>query len=314
MTTRTQDPAEESRLMLGTVQLGLPYGVANTHGQPDYRRAVDIVETALAGGIRCFDTAAAYGNSEQVLGRALRQLGVLDDVTIVTKVRHLDEHERAEADLAAEAIRQSVDDSRRHLGLDCISIVLFHNPEDAVYADVLEHLRERGWVGRTGLSLAQPPYDPVEIDPLYSAIQLPGNPLDRWPRRPDIVASLSRPNLAVFLRSVYLQGLLVMPHEAVPTHLAEVLPVRKRLATIAGELGTTEAELALRYSLGLDVATRVLIGVETPEQLRDNIRIAERGPLPPEATRRIDRAVGVLDERLLSPSLWPTLEKGTPRR
>ena len=85
-----------SRLMLGTAQLGMPYGVANAQGQPTYRDAVEIIDAALAGGINGFDTAAGYGNSEDILGRVLRELDALDRVTVVTKVRHLDDAELAD--------------------------------------------------------------------------------------------------------------------------------------------------------------------------------------------------------------------------
>lgn len=120
---------------------------------------------------------------------------------------------------------------------------------------------------------------------------------------------MDRPGLDVFLRSVYLQGLLIMRPEAVPPHLAEVLPVRQRLAAIAASAGMTEAELALRYALTLEIATRVLIGVETPEQIRDNVRMAERGPLAPEVMAKIAGAVADVNDRLLAPSGWSEMER-----
>ncbi|MFP6678012.1 MAG: aldo/keto reductase, partial [Pirellulaceae bacterium] len=63
-----------SRLTLGTVQFGLPYGVANRGGQTSYSDVVKILRVCLDGGVNCFDTAADYGTSEEVLGRALREL------------------------------------------------------------------------------------------------------------------------------------------------------------------------------------------------------------------------------------------------
>ncbi len=57
------------RLTLGTVQLGMDYGIANTAGKPDYEKSAGILDAALEGGINAFDTAAAYGDSEAVIGR-----------------------------------------------------------------------------------------------------------------------------------------------------------------------------------------------------------------------------------------------------
>ena len=75
--------------MLGTVQLGLPYGIANRTGQPSYQEARDILACAYEGGVNCLDTAAIYGTSEEVLGRALAELGIAEEMTIVSKVHHM---------------------------------------------------------------------------------------------------------------------------------------------------------------------------------------------------------------------------------
>ena len=57
-----------SRLVLGTVQFGMNYGVANTHGKPSYETVKDILRKALDNGITTLDTAAGYGDSEEVIG------------------------------------------------------------------------------------------------------------------------------------------------------------------------------------------------------------------------------------------------------
>lgn len=74
-------------------------------------------EALAEGGITCFDTAPIYGGSEALLGRALRELRVLDDVTVVTKVRALTDEQFADPAVAAIAITASVDASRERLGL-----------------------------------------------------------------------------------------------------------------------------------------------------------------------------------------------------
>ncbi|MBW1723736.1 MAG: aldo/keto reductase [Deltaproteobacteria bacterium] len=63
-----------SALVLGTAQLGLDYGVANRTGRPRPEEALEIVRRAWEGGIRYFDTAQAYGESETVLGRCFREM------------------------------------------------------------------------------------------------------------------------------------------------------------------------------------------------------------------------------------------------
>ena len=61
-----------SRFMLGTVQLGLNYGMANTTGKPSEETAHEILRTAHDVGVTVLDTAAAYGTSEEVVGSYLK--------------------------------------------------------------------------------------------------------------------------------------------------------------------------------------------------------------------------------------------------
>ncbi|MBI2437339.1 MAG: aldo/keto reductase, partial [Lentisphaerae bacterium] len=170
-----------SALMLGTAQFGFRYGVANRVGQPGYSDVLAIMTAALEGGVNCFDTAITYGDSELVLGRALRELGAADSALVVTKVRHLTSAELAQPDLARKAIEQSVAASRQRLQLECIPVVLFHQETDAAYLGVLEELKARGWLRHAGVSCGNQPGPAAKFaaDETVSALQLPGNLLDR---------------------------------------------------------------------------------------------------------------------------------------
>ena len=76
-----------SRLVLGTVQFGIKYGVANQTGKPQIHEVMDILQQAIEGGVNCLDTAPSYGESEEVIGRCLKEMGLLDSVYVLTKVR-----------------------------------------------------------------------------------------------------------------------------------------------------------------------------------------------------------------------------------
>ena len=75
-----------SLLMLGTVQFGMNYGVANTHGKPSYETVKNILKEAFDGGVNALDTAPEYGDSEEVIGKALKELGLLNKFNTVTKI------------------------------------------------------------------------------------------------------------------------------------------------------------------------------------------------------------------------------------
>lgn len=295
-----------SRLMLGTVQFGMPYGVANRTGQPAYADVLAIVAAAVEGGVNGFDTAAAYGTSEEVLGRALHELDVVDRVVVVTKVRPLAAAELADAALASRAIERSVADSRQRLRLDCLPVVLFHREADAVHLDVLEALKQQGVLRHAGVSCDNRPGPAAGFVRAgqASALQLPGNVLDQRHQRSGVFRDAAARGVAVFIRSVYVQGLLLMPEDDLPPGLRGIVPVRRRLATLAAQGGMSLAELASRYMLSQDGVTCVLAGVETVAQVRENLAIFARGPLPDDLLDAIDLAIPELPESLLTPRLW----------
>lgn len=283
-----------SPLMLGTVQFGQPYGIANRTGQPSYRTVCDILTTAAAAGINCLDTAAVYGTSEEAIGQALAELNLRDRLQVVTKIMPVNND--------PGLIRVSVEQSLRRLQLETLPVVLFHRETDFAHLDALEKLRQAGLVGRIGVSCDNRPGPALQMlaTGRVAALQLPGNVLDRRHQRTGIFAAAAARGVPVFIRSVYLQGLLLMPAESVPANLRAILPVRERLAKLASEAGLSLAELALRYMLGQPGVTSVITGIESVEQLRANIAMIARGPLPAD----LDVAVPELPEAILSPGLW----------
>jgi aryl-alcohol dehydrogenase-like predicted oxidoreductase len=286
-----------SRVMLGTVQFGLEYGIANTAGQPSFERVCEILKTAHEGGITALDTAAAYGTSEEVLGEALERLGLREAMTVVSKVPPVPARNDAEAETFIE---RTVRESLRRLRLERLAVCLLHREDDLCFLPVLEKMVDKGLVGGAGVSLDSGRF--LKEAEAARFIQLPYNVLDRrfdafWP-----VAQ--RNGIRVFARSVYLQGLLLMPEERIGPGLAGVLPVRRTLEAVAGEAGCTLAELCMRYALSNPAVTSVLTGVDTAEQIRENLRLAASGPLPAGTLARVRACVPDLPESLVRPALW----------
>lgn len=296
-----------SRAMLGTVQFGMPYGVANRTGMPDERTVAAIVAAAMDGGVTAYDTAASYGVSEEVLGRVFQRLGIADRVTVVTKVRPLMVEEREDGTRAREAIERSVAESRRKLGRDRLDTVLFHREEDAVWLDELQRLAEAGWCERCGVSCDNVPGPATRFaaDPRVAALQVPANLLDTRHLRSGLFAAAARQRVAVFVRSAFLQGLLLMPESSIPAALAGIVPWRRQLEAIAASAALPMGELAIRYLLSIDGVTSVLIGVETLEQLRENLAFFAAGPLPSDVFGALERLSLAPAEQEITPRLWP---------
>jgi aryl-alcohol dehydrogenase-like predicted oxidoreductase len=290
--------------MLGTVQFGLNYGIANKEGQPSYETARDIIACAWEGGVNCLDTAAIYGSSEEVLGNVLRELNLAGKMIVASKVCHMaDDLSASHADAVVE---ESVTQSLERLGLDSLPICLFHTEDNFIrYAESLLKLKERGLVRCVGSSVNTPG---ATRDIVRSggaeAIQLPTSVLDHRFIRQGIIDDAAARGIGLFVRSIYLQGLILMPEEEIMPELSDVIPVQRGLQKLARAAGMGPAEMAARYVLGIPGVTSVVVGVDTVAQMRENVNLLAKGPLEPSLSDAVSAAVPDLPESILFPGKW----------
>jgi len=288
---------EQLKLVLGTVQFGLKYGIANTHGQPTQDEVNNIIAAAADGGIRILDTAAGYGESEAVLGRALKATGLDKTMNVVSKVAVFSSDMKEEE--ARVHIRKSLENSLMNLKVDSLYALLFHREEDARFFNILDELVKEGKIQRAGCSLDH--CEPAGIE-CARAVQVPGNVLDR--RFLKFTREAYKRGTAIFNRSVYLQGMLLMPVEKIPSYLQELIPYRQKLEALAAEVGIAPAELYMRYLFSIPEIEGVLTGVDTIDQLKSNMALAAKGPLSEDVMNRIFEMIPELPERLIRPHCW----------
>lgn len=289
-------------LALGTVQLGMPYGIANIQGQPDQTAATAIVAAAWECGIRWFDTAQFYG-SESVLGQAFRDLGIADEARVCTKLSHtLDPRDVLSV---AEAITRSFE----HLGVDRVWCMMLHRVSwlehwETGLGELLLGLRGEGKFDHLGASLLTPGEGPASLERgEFEVLQVAANAWDRRMQSLGILGRAEQSGRLCFIRSVYLQGLLTMPLEQVGKKLPAALEAARTWHALAAESGMTPVELALRYALGFNLP--LVVGAETPYQIQDTVEMALRGPLAQELRNRIETAMAPrVNEELVEPFRW----------
>ena len=291
--------------MLGACQFGLSYGIANRSGQPSYQTARSIIAAAYEGGVNCFDTAPGYGTSEEVLGQAFAELRIADKIIVVTKaVRVIDKllSEKAAEKLITETALLSL----QRLRLKVLPVYLFHVEEHFRHIEVLLKLKEKGLIRYVGVSVMTPEACCRIVDSgLVEAVQVPTNIFDRRYIRAGIFQEAKERGVAVFVRSVYLQGLIFLSDAETPPELSAIIPVRRRIQSIANEARMSVAELAVRYAHGIPGATSILVGVEFLEQMRQNLALFSKGPLDADLIKAIDEAVPDLPDIILMPNKWP---------
>ncbi len=305
--------ARPAELVLGSVQLGLAYGAANRTGKPSRKAACRLVARAAEAGITNFDTARAYGDSEERLGEALR---ARKSVRTITKLSPLSEFG---PDAAPGAVRAAVDasiaSSLAALGRQQIDCLLLHRAQHmtafdgAVWERLIEHL-EDGTLLALGVSVQSPAEAMVALAHAdVRHIQLPFNLLDwRWAAAGVIERIAARTHVTIHARSVFLQGVLAAGDPRVWPSIAgiDASAMVCLLEDIAREFRRESvADLCLAYARGQDWIDGIVVGMETETQLDENLRLFVRPPLAPEDCVRIGSRIPRVPENLLDPAQWP---------
>ncbi|EKP0277418.1 aldo/keto reductase [Aeromonas bestiarum] len=188
------------QLALGTVQFGLDYGVSNREGQVSDDELDAIIALARQTGIDTLDTAQAYGNAERRLGQR--------DTSHFTLI------DKLAPGLPLTDVHDAVNQSMRLLGRKRLDGLLLHRSQDASPAlfELLAELQHQGNVGKLGVSV----YSPEELEAWIAAgyplelVQLPANLLDQRFLRTGWLDKLADMGCEIHVRSLFLQGLLLM--------------------------------------------------------------------------------------------------------
>lgn len=291
-------------LCFGTVQLGQAYGVANPPAMPSDVDAFALLDAAWTGGLRCFDTARAYGAAEARLGAW--RAAARRTPEIVTKFPPLD---TVDGDAAGPRalLDASLDASLQALGVERVSGLLAHRAADLRLPGVVERLRERVAAGAVGaFGAAVYGFEDIEacaaIDGL-GLIQLPFSLADR--RAAPLLTTLAGAGIRVHARSAFLQGALLMTAEALPPHLAALRGPVAQFHALAARAGRSPLSVALGYVLDEPGVDSVVFGAYTLDQLTECLAAAAAGPLDP---RLRDAAAALFDDlpaEVVDPSRWP---------
>ena len=295
-----------TKIMVGTVQFGMTYGIANQQGRPSRKEVLEIIKFGYEAGICDYDTAAVYGESEEVLGQAFKELGISHKVNIFTKIEVLDDEVKKSGKEAGKAIVASLERSLKRLKMDCVAGVLFHREEDVQHLALLQMQKQAGKCQSVGVSCG---HDPEKVTDFLNsdsieAFQLPCNLMDRRHSEAGVFEKVHKNGVLSFIRSAFLQGILTMKNEEIPTALANLCSLHLRYTSLAEEAGITLKEMALRFILNHPVS-KVVIGIESLRQLKENLCYFERGPLPDDLMQAITLTYEQPDPYLITPALWP---------
>ncbi|MBO4298838.1 MAG: aldo/keto reductase [Clostridia bacterium] len=284
-----------SQMSLGTVQLGLDYGIANEDGKPSLEQSHEVLKTAIEGGVTALDTAATYGSSEKVLGSYFRAFGGRDSVFITTKFSL--NMPGAPGAQARDAVRRSLERSLENLGMDRVDCLMLHRAEDFdeqgdAVLRALSDLKSEGMIGCAGISIYHPESleKPLQSD-VFSMVQAPMSLFDHALKDSGRMETLRQRGMALIIRSVFLQGLFFLDPDGIsdPQLYGAAGEKLRMIRALADRENMTMAELAIAYIRDMPGVTSLVLGAEKPDQVRQNLGYFGGGAvLSAEGRRFID--------------------------
>lgn len=298
-----------SNLILGTVALGVDYGINNEMGQPSAEQSFEVLEAARKSGINAFDTARIYGSAEKIVGDYLRKLETESPV-VISKFKISRDNIHSFDKAYAEAA-ESVEYSLNQLGISKLPICLYHMTRDLDREASIENLPtvfnqliKNGLVEIGGMSVDHPrELEWFAPESVFQAYQIPINIFDQR-LKPELLQQLHERGVLIFARSVFLQGLLFRDPDKLSGNLTGARPYLQSLQKLAADHGISIADIAFSYILHMPGISGIVFGAERVSQVEENCNRLSVSPLSEELTRKIREEFNQIPEDIITPGNW----------
>jgi aryl-alcohol dehydrogenase-like predicted oxidoreductase len=249
------------KIVLGTAQFGLDYGINNKTGRISDIELKEIFSLCNENDIEYLDTAYSYGDSEERIGKYSKENNF--KFNIISKL----------PGCKPEEVEDTLKSSLKKLNADSVYAYLVHNirtlNENPEILNELYKVKEAGFIKKIGFSL----YNPDELEMLFEKkvdfdlVQVPYNIFDQ--RFESYFEALKKKNIEIHTRSVYLQGLFFIS----PENLNDgFLPAKKNmemLYNISYRSGLPIRLLCLSFVLKSSFVDKVVIGIDRKKHLKE---------------------------------------------
>ena len=291
-------------LCIGTAQFGMDYGIANKVGKPDKTEVRRIVQTASERNIYFYDTAASYGNSESLLGEIFSDLSINNKVQIITKLS-------PDFDFKTPAcLKDNIHDSLNRLQIDSLWGLMLHRTEIEgdwdEFLEAVSDLKKEKTIGRFGISVYHPE-DALKYaaHPCFDIIQVPFNVLDKRLIDNSFFACARENNKSVFIRSVFLQGLLLMEEPEMDIkQMSWAKPYIKYVNDFIEKKKMDQKAFMIHSILKSVPWAKLVVGMETHEQLLKNIDLFQEEEISNDCIANWWTNLPAVPEKLVNPSMW----------
>ncbi|PWB52449.1 MAG: aldo/keto reductase [Candidatus Methanoperedenaceae archaeon] len=289
-----------NRLVLGTAQFGLDYGINNKRGKIPKREVFDILNIALDFGINTLDTAYAYGESEDVVGDFIKETG--KEFKIVSKSPNCEACE----------LERSLDFTLSKLGATSLYGYMIHTFSHYMKKpeiwNILEDLKSTGKIEKIGFSL----YYPEELDYInrnklkIDIIQVPYSIFDQ--RFSQLFRKLKKDGVEIYIRSVFLQGLVFKKSHDLDSFFLKIKDKLMALDQVSERSNIPVAALCLNFAFLTEYIDKIVVGVDSVNNLNEIIMSLK---YIPEVEKIFSELASLRedDENMIVPTNWKVSAK-----
>jgi aryl-alcohol dehydrogenase-like predicted oxidoreductase len=301
-------------MTLGSAQFGYDYGITNIKGKLSENESIEIIRHAIAEGIDYIDTAAAYGESEKIIGKSLTD-GRSNKLKVVSKLLPFNEKELSEKNALSLSlkVRNSFLQSCENLKVDHLDTFMLHHAQQLNITYIfneLKRLREEGLINCIGASVQNPQeLELVLRNQDVSLIQMPYNILDyRWKAMIDVIKhEREKRSLIIHARSVFLQGLLCSDDSnkwqiAGIDNSGEIISWLETMYKQHKKMSI--ADLCISYVNSQEWIDSVVIGVDSKKNLISNLQSISMPLMSNEALDDLTSSRPFIDTEVLNPATW----------
>ena len=298
-----------SAFALGTVQLGIEYGLGEHSAKPTEEAAFAILDRAVDLGVNTLDTANNYGESEAVIGRWLtkRRAEGKKLPYIVTKVGPL---KHGSYDMLRDDVMYQLEGCMKRLCIDKLDIFMLHDYED--YANdrdamrkIFAEIKDQGLYDYSAISAYSRHDYGVIAESGFDATQIPINVFDWSQIENGGMQKLADSGMMIFTRSVFLQGLVFHTPEDLDPRMDFCFPYLRRFIELYKEFELSPAALALSFVLSLPGVTQAVMGCDTADQVESNCKLFDQTvTLTQDQLDKLHDAFRGIDPRVINPGTW----------
>ncbi len=284
------------KLILGTVQLGLSYGINNTVGKISSEDSNTILTNAFTNGIDELDTAEAYGNAHEIIGEFHR-----NNPEFRFKI-----NTKFPSNSLEYEIIEKINLYCSQLNVSKLESIFFHNFKNykdlKSNTDIINVLKQNSSVNHIGVSIyTNDEFIELIEDNNIDIIQLPFNVFDNWTQRGELITKAKLSGKTLNSRSTFLQGLFFKDKNSDNKIVMALKKELEELDKISKKYDISIEEIALNYCLQQPEIDKVIIGVDSPSHLATNINSIKK--LSIDVINDINQ-IKIKNIDLLNPTLW----------